>query len=140
MTQFLIWGKFRVFSQLFLRLLIVRTGAEEKIYSKVIDCFYLKVPKLVNLTNQRNETFEIIISSPCKRKLQQNQEKITKTKKNQIRPKQTKKIKLKLKQTAKTKKQKKKSFSKKEINVDKRELTSFGRRSNWKENQIDWIV
>ena len=42
---FPIWCKFKVFSQLFFRLLGVRTGGEEKTHSKVL--FLLKVLKLV---------------------------------------------------------------------------------------------
>ena len=56
--------------------------------------------------NRRGEKPENLLS-PCKRKLQQDQEKIqkknTKTKKNQIEPEQ-KKIKFELKQPMKTKK------------------------------------
>ena len=52
--------------------------------------FYLKVLKLVNLTNRRGGKLEIIINSSCKRNLQQDQNKITKTNKNQIKPKQKK--------------------------------------------------
>ena len=43
--------------------------------------FYLKIPKLVNLTSRFEGKSEIITSSPCKRKLRQDQEKITKTNK-----------------------------------------------------------
>lgn len=46
------------------------SGGEKKIHSKVAKCF-LKVPKLINLMNRRGEKSEIIISSHCKRKLQQ---------------------------------------------------------------------
>ena len=56
----------------------MRTGKEEKIYSKVGNCFYLKVLKLVNLTSQYGVNFKIITSSLCKRKLQQDQERIIK--------------------------------------------------------------
>ena len=59
----------------------MRTGREVKIYSKVANCFDLKIPKLVNLTNQRREKSEIITSSP------QDLEKITKTNQTQIKPK-----------------------------------------------------
>ena len=52
-------------------------GREEKIHSKVANCFYLKVPKLVYIMNRRGGKFKIIASSFCKRKLQQDQEKIT---------------------------------------------------------------
>ena len=62
----------------------MRTGREVKIYSKVANCFDLKIPKLVNLTNQRREKSEIITSSP------QDLEKITKTNQTQIKPKQIK--------------------------------------------------
>ena len=78
----------------------MRTGRVEKIHIKVANCFYLKVLKLVNLTNQRGEKLKIITSSLCNRKLKQDQEKIAKTKKNQIKPKQNK-PKLKGKQPAK---------------------------------------
>ena len=84
---FPIWCKFRVFSERLLKLLIVRTGGEEEMHIKVAICFYLKVLKLVNLTYRRGEKFEIITSSPCKRKLQRDQKKISKSNKNQIRPK-----------------------------------------------------
>ena len=59
----------------------MRTGREVKIYSKVANCFDLKIPKLVNLTNRRREKSEIITSSP------QDLEKKTKTNQTQIKPK-----------------------------------------------------
>ena len=132
-----IWRRVRVFSWL-LRLLFARTGKEMTIQSKVDNCFHSKIPRLVNLTNQCGEKFEIITSSPCKRKLQQDQEKITETNKTQIKPKQ-KRTKLKPKQPVQTKKQRKR-LSKKENNVDKQELTFTGCRGTRKESQIDWIV
>ena len=86
---FRILCKFRVFIERFLRLLILRTVGEEKMHSKVL--FLSKFPKLVSsfqfslftkipLTNGRGKKSEIIISSYHIRKLQQYQEKITKTK------------------------------------------------------------
>ena len=65
-----------------------------------------KVPKLDNLTSRRGEKSEIISSSPCKRKLRQDQDKITKT--NEIETKIT------------IENKKKNIISKKEINVDNR--------------------
>ena len=59
--------------------------------------------------NWRQKNSEKITSSPSKRKLQQEQNKITKTNKNQIKPKQKKKQaknKIETKITSKTKKQK----------------------------------
>ena len=53
---------------------------------------FLKVLKLLNLTNQRGEKPENLLLL-CKRKLQQGQEKTEKdpkTSKNQIKPKQVK--------------------------------------------------
>ena len=64
----------KCFQLTFLRLLIVRSGREEKVHCKVAYCFYLKVLKLVNLINRRGENFKSLTSSLCKRKLQQNQE------------------------------------------------------------------
>ena len=87
----------------------MRTREEEKIYSKVANCFYLKVLKLVNLTNRCREKSDIIISSPCKRKLQQDQGKITKTNKSQIKTKQKQPVKANKRKT-------KKHLSKKGIN------------------------
>lgn len=55
---------------------------------------------------------DINTSSPCKKTLQQDQEKITKTDKSQMKPK-SKKTKLKAKQLVKTKNAKKKCFFKK---------------------------
>ena len=72
-----VWG----FQLTFLRLLIRRNGEKEKI----------EVPKLVNLSNRREEKFETVISSPCKRKFQQDQEKITKTNKIKSETKTTSK-------------------------------------------------
>ena len=45
----------------FLKLFTVRTGGEEKIHSKVADCFYLKVLILVNLSNWSGENLESLI-------------------------------------------------------------------------------
>ena len=59
----------------------MRAGGEKMIFSKIANSLYLKVPKLVNLTNRHSKQFTII--SPCKRELQHDQEKITKTKKSQ---------------------------------------------------------
>ena len=87
----------------------MRTGGQEKIYSKVAKFFYLKVPKLVNLLNRRGEKFEVIISSSSKSKLQQDQEKMNRTNKNQIKLKQTKKSKIKTKATSKHRETKKKN-------------------------------
>ena len=39
------------FSQTFLRISTERTSGEEMIQNKVANCFYLKVPLLVNLTD-----------------------------------------------------------------------------------------
>ena len=50
-----------------------------------------KVAKLVNVTNRGEEKCKIIISSPCKRKLQPDQEMITKTNKNKSEAKTTSK-------------------------------------------------
>ena len=58
-----------------------------KAHSKATNRIYLKVLKLLNLTNLLRKN-QIILSSPCKRKAQQGQEKITKAKKNQVKPKQ----------------------------------------------------
>ena len=55
--------------------------------SKAAKCFYLKIPKLVNLTNWQKKS-EIIISLPCKRNLKQDQKKINKTNKTQLKSKQ----------------------------------------------------
>ena len=41
------WWKSRVFSLL----LIVRTEWKGKMHVKIVNCFYLKIPKLANLTN-----------------------------------------------------------------------------------------
>ena len=60
------------------------TGGDENIHRKVANCFYLAVPKLDNLKNRRGEESEIIVCSPLKRLLPQEQEKATKTNKNQI--------------------------------------------------------
>ena len=95
----------------------MRTGGEEKMHSKVASCFHLKVPKLVNLTNRRGRKSEIITSSPCERKLHQDQEKISKALENQIKPKQ-KKRKLKSKQPVKTKR---KSLSKSNVMLTKKD-------------------
>ena len=57
---------------------------------------------------------DINTSSPCKKTLQQDQEKITKTDKSQMKPKQ-KKTKLKAKQPVKTKNAKKMLFQKKKV-------------------------
>ena len=84
--------------------------------------------------NRRGEKSEIVNSSPCKRKLQLDQEKISKTNKNQITSKQQQQ------KEPKTTKEKQRRLSKKEINVGKQELTSLGCRGSWKESQIDWIV
>ena len=81
----------------------MRTDKELKMKGKVANHFHLKIPKLLNLTNQRGEKHEIITNSPCKRKQQQDQEKITETNKTQIKPKQ-KRTKLKPKQPVQTKK------------------------------------
>ena len=68
----------------------MRTSGEEKIHSKVANCFYLKVPGLVNPTNQHFKKSEITIILPSKRKLQQNQKNVNKPRKNEIKPKQKK--------------------------------------------------
>ena len=73
---------------------MVKTGGEVKMHSKVPNCFYFKGRKLVNFISRRGEKSEIITRLPFRRKLQQYQEKITKTNKNQTKPKQ-KKAKLK---------------------------------------------
>ena len=39
----------------------------EKIYSKVGNCFYVRVPKLANFRNQNREKPEIINNTPYKR-------------------------------------------------------------------------
>ena len=98
----------------FLTLLIVRAGREENF-------FYLKVLRLVILTNRRLENFKVITSSIFKRKRLQNQEKITKTNKSLIKPEQSK-PRLKVKQPVKTMKQKKYLFEKKEILANKKGL------------------
>ena len=87
-------------------LLIVGTGRKKKIDNKVANIFYSEVLKLVNLTNRRGGKNQIITTSLlCKRKLQQDQKKITKTNKSQIKRKQNK-PKLKGKEPVKTLKQK----------------------------------
>ena len=90
-----------------------------KIHGKVFNRFYLKIIKLITkyLSIRCGEKFEIVTSSPCNRKLQQDKENITETNKTQIKPKQ-KKTNLKPRQPVQTKKQKQ-SLSKKEYNVDK---------------------
>ena len=82
--------QFKVIQLTFWRLEIVRTGEEKKIHGKVANCFYLKVPKSLNLTNQCGGEFETVASSLCKIKIQQDQKKITKINKNQIKPRQKK--------------------------------------------------
>ena len=85
-----------------------------KVHIKVAKYFYLKVPKLLNcflkyVTKRRGEKSEIIIISPCKRKLHQDLEQIAKLTKNQIEPPKNKKqTKIETKTTTKTKKQKNK--------------------------------
>lgn len=62
--------------------MIVMTGGEEKILSKVANCFYL---------NQLLLRIDVRKNLNSKRELQQDQEKTTKTNKNQIKPKQKRK-------------------------------------------------
>ena len=45
----------------------MRNRKEEKIHSKVANCFYSKALKLVHHTNRRREKFKIITSSPFKK-------------------------------------------------------------------------
>lgn len=73
--------KYNKYWQLFLRLLLLRTGRGEKIHRKVATCFYLEVLKLVNVTDRRGEIFKSITSSLFSR-TQQKQAKKTKTKLN----------------------------------------------------------
>ena len=68
----------------------MRSGGKEKIHSKIL--FSLKIIKLVNSSQlhifsyrSKWEKSEIFASSSYIRKLQQDQEKITKTNKNQIK-------------------------------------------------------
>ena len=68
----------------------MRTSGEEKIHSKVANCFYLKVPGLVNPTNQHFKKSKITIILPSKRKLQQNQKNVNKPRKKEIKLKQKK--------------------------------------------------
>ena len=70
----------------------MRTSREVKIHGKVFNRFYLKIIKLITkyLSNRCGEKFEIVTSSPCIRKLQQDKENITETNKTQIKPKQKK--------------------------------------------------
>ena len=82
--------QFKVIQLTFWSLEIVRTGEEKKIHGKVANCFYLKVLKSLNLTNQCGGEFETVASSLCKIKIQQDQKKITKINKNQIKPRQKK--------------------------------------------------
>ena len=106
----------------------MRTGKEEKIYSKVGNCFYLKVLKLVNLTSQYGVNFKIITSSLCKRKLQQDQERIIKLTK----------IRLNLKLI--TFEIIEKKYLSKKRNVEKDSgLAQFVKRLG-KKSQRDWIV
>ena len=70
--------------------------------------------------------------------MQKDLEKITKTNKTQIKLKQ-KKFKIETKTTTKNKQTIKESLSKKEIDVEKQELTSTDCRGTEKESQIDWI-
>ena len=49
---------------------------------------FIRSLQISYLTNQRGGKSEIISSSPQKRKLRQDQEKITETNKNHIKPKQ----------------------------------------------------
>ena len=118
----------------------MRTSREVKIHGKVFNRFYLKIIKLITkyLSNRCGEKFEIVTSSPCIRKLQQDKENITETNKTQIKPKQ-KKTKLKPRQPVQTKKQKQ-SLSRKEYNVGKQKFFSTGCRGTEKESQINWIV
>lgn len=83
----------------------MKTGGKQKICSKVTNCFYLKALKLVNLIKKSEVKSYIITNWPCKRKLQQKQENITKIYKKQSKYKQKTKTKLKPKQSIKTKKQ-----------------------------------
>ena len=98
---FFIWYKLSVSDVLFLRLLIFKSGGEEKTDSK-INWFYLNWLLFLFLF-LRWEKSEIITSLPNNRKLQQGQEK--KIKQKQIKREQ-KKTKFKTKTTSKIKKQK----------------------------------
>ena len=93
----------------------MRAGGEKMIYSKIANSLYLKVPKLVNLTNRHSKQFTVI--SPCKRELQHDQEKITKTKKKSNRNKE--KTKLTPKQPVKTNRHKKFCHKKKSLLANK---------------------
>lgn len=106
----------------------MRTGKEEKIYSKVGNCFYLKVLKLVNLTSQYGVNFKIITSSLCKRKLQQDQERIIKLTK----------IRLNLKLI--TFEIIEKKYLSKKKKCWKRQWTCPVCKKTWKKSQRDWIV
>ena len=80
-------------------------GTEKTLQLDTFHALLVKHSQIVNLTNRCVEKPEIFTSSPCKRKLQQDQEKMTETNKTQIKPKQEN-LKLKPKQQVQMKKQK----------------------------------
>lgn len=107
--------------------MIAMTGGEEKILSKVANCFYL---------NQLLLRIDVRKNLNSKRELQQDQEKTTKTNKNQIKPKQKRKAQQNSNQNNQWNKTKqKKRWSKNRINVIKQELTFPGCRGTRKESQ-----
>ena len=113
----------------------MRTGREEKINNKVAHCFYSKVLELVNLTTRCGEEFTIITSSLSKKKLQQDQEKITKTNKNQFESKK-RQTKIGSRTTSKNNETKRDLCQKKKIMLTKKNalalfVKQFQKRVKW---------
>lgn len=105
----------------------MRTGGEVKIHNKVGNCFYSKVPKVVNLMNQHSEKHETIISSPFQRKFQEDEENLTLiiSKLNQFNNKMKPKTTSKNKETKEREREKKRTLTRKANRLVCRKCTVY---------------
>lgn len=88
------------FQQTFFWLLIVRTGRKEKIHNNVANCFYLKLLKLVHLTNRCGENLKSLLVHFSKENCNGTKKRQSKLTKNQMKP-EKRKTKFKTKQPVK---------------------------------------